>query len=256
MPIYEKPVRALMLDMVRDFNLKKQDVFTRDQAREWFAKKYPKLKQATIDLHLIQMSTNAPRRIHHRPKKGVHDVFYQIDSTHYRLYDSQEDPSPIYVTSDLLTKQGSENGETPSLAGEESTETSSEFAYESDLRNFLSKNLSRLEAGLKLYRQEDVTGVEFPAGGRFIDILAVDAKDNYVVIELKVSRGYDRVVGQVLRYMAWIKKHHAEPPQRVRGIIVARDISDDLILACASLPDVELFNYELSFQLNKVSSSE
>jgi hypothetical protein len=30
----------------------------------------------------------------------------------------------------------------------------------------------------------------------------------------------------------FIEKHHAEPGQRVRGIIAAREISEDLKLAC------------------------
>jgi RecB family endonuclease NucS len=40
--------------------------------------------------------------------------------------------------------------------------------------------------------------LEFSAGDRYIDILAVDAQGSFVVIELKVSRGYDRVIGQLL----------------------------------------------------------
>ena len=84
-----------------------------------------------------------------------------------------------------------------------------------------------------------------------VDILALDSRDNYVVIELKVSRGYDRVVGQLLRYMAWIEKNQADPPQRVRGVIVAREISEDLLLAASRIPDVELFEYKLSVTLEK-----
>jgi len=76
--------------------------------------------------------------------------------------------------------------------------------------------------------------------------LAVDAEKRLVVIELKVSRSYDRVIGQILRYMAWIEKNHAEPEQRVRGVIVAREISEDLRLACSYLPAVGLYEYELS----------
>ena len=91
-----------------------------------------------------------------------------------------------------------------------------------------------------------VNGIEFPAGGKFIDILAVDVNANYVVIELKVSRGYDRVVGQIRRYMGWIAKNHANPGQKVRGVIIARAITEDLQLACLGLPDVSLFEYELS----------
>ncbi|MFZ4665357.1 MAG: endonuclease NucS domain-containing protein, partial [Prochlorotrichaceae cyanobacterium] len=86
---------------------------------------------------------------------------------------------------------------------------STEFAYESDLRDYLAKNLQVIEPGLMLYEEEGITGVEFPVGGRFIDILAVDSNGDFVVIELKVSRGYDRVIGQLLRYMAWIQKNQA-----------------------------------------------
>jgi RecB family endonuclease NucS len=80
---------------------------------------------------------------------------------------------------------------------------SGEFAYERDLQNYLAKNLHRVEPGLRLYEEDEISGIEFPVGGRFIDILAVDNQGNYVIIELKVSkvsRGYDRVIGQLLRY--------------------------------------------------------
>ena len=33
----------------------------------------------------------------------------------------------------------------------------------------------------------------------------------------------------------------------------AREISEDLLLACSGLPDVDLFEYELSVSLEKVS---
>jgi RecB family endonuclease NucS len=104
-----------------------------------------------------------------------------------------------------------------------------------------------------LYEEEGIKGIEFPVGGRFVDILALDAKGAYVVIELKVSRGYDRVLGQLRRYMGWIAKNHAEPGQAVRGIIIAREISEDLVLACFGVPGVELFEYEMSVTVKKVA---
>jgi hypothetical protein len=81
----------------------------------------------------------------------------------------------------------------------------------------------------------------------------MDAEKRFVVIELKVSRGYDRVVGQLLRYMAWIHKHHAEPDQGVRGIVIAREISEDLKLACSLVPNVSLYEYALSVALQKIA---
>jgi RecB family endonuclease NucS len=95
--------------------------------------------------------------------------------------------------------------------------------------------------------------VEFPVGGRYVDILAVDQAGGYVVIELKVSKGYDRVVGQLLRYVSWIKKNHADPGQAVRGIIIAKQISEDLCLACSEVPAVSLYEYTLSVSVKSIA---
>lgn len=174
---------------------------------------------------------------------GNDDFLFQIDSKKIRLYDQATDPNPIYPK-----KKDDEGG----FVKPEESEEGNEFAYEKDLQNFLAKNLSLIEPSLSLYLEEEISGIEFPVGNRFIDILAIDSKNNFVVIELKVSRGYDRVVGQILRYMAWVRKNHAEENQKVRGIIIAREISDDLLLACSEINNVELFEYNLSITLNKV----
>ncbi len=113
-------------------------------------------------------------------------------------------------------------------------------------------NLNKIEPGLRLFEDEGIRGIEFPVGGRYIDILAVDTSGNYVVIELKVSKGYDRVVGQLLRYIGWIEQHQAESGQGVRGVIVAKQISEDLRLACSRVQGVSLFEYNLSVSLRKI----
>lgn len=73
-----------------------------------------------------------------------------------------------------------------------------------------------------------------------------------MVIELKVSRGYDRVIGQLLRYVAWISNNLANG-KRVRGVIVASEITDDLKLAASLVKDVKLWQYRISFQLDPVT---
>jgi hypothetical protein len=244
MALYEKPVRLLMRDMVTDIGLKKDDILPRERVISWFAQKYPRVKEGTISAHLIRLSINATSRVYYSAKPGDDDLFFQLDGGHFRLYNASTDPSPIY--------EKTQNGSSPPPEVPDEHEPPTEFAYETDLRDFLAKNLSVLESGLRLYHDEGITGVEFPAGGRFIDILAVDAHDNLVVVELKVSRGYDRVVGQLLRYVAWVVARQAEPGQSVRGIIVAREISEDLLLACSTVPNVELFEYQLSVTLRRV----
>ncbi len=141
----------------------------------------------------------------------------------------------------------SEDEEEEEIAREES-----EFAYEKDLQKYLVKNLSVIEKGLKLYQTDGVDGEEFyvPGTTRRIDILATDKNNNYVVIELKVSRGYEKVVGQTLFYQSSIKTIFKQ--DKVRAIIVAREITSELKTATQFLPDFELFEYQLSLTLNKI----
>ncbi|AUD78185.1 DUF91 domain-containing protein [Kangiella profundi] len=242
--VYEKPVRVLIHEMVHEFDMNSQSIISRVNIRSWFSKNYPKIKNGTISAHLLRMSVNAKSRVHHPVKPGEDDLFYQIDTSHFRLYNPQSDPHPIYPGNN-------NNNEDNEEMDDVTEEVSQEFAYEKDLQNYLSKNLHLIEQGLILYEEEDIKGIEFPAGGRFIDILAKDKNGNFVVIELKVSKGYDRVVGQLLRYMAWIKQNQAESGQLVRGVIVARNISGDLRLACTQVPDIQLYEYELSVSLKQ-----
>jgi hypothetical protein len=245
MPIYDKPVRVLIRDMISALAPRPDQHFTREEAVEWFATNYPKIKEGTVIAHLIRFSTNVATRLHYSAKPDE-DLLFQIDGSHFRLYNASTDPAPIHSKADATASQ-------EKIIEPTEVQSPSEFAYESDLRDFLAKNLSHIEPGLQLYQDEGITGIEFPVGGRFIDILAVDSQNRFVVIELKVSRGYDRVIGQLLRYMAWIEKHHAESGQAVRGIIAARAISEDLKLACSYLPSVALYEYELSVTLRKVA---
>jgi len=252
---YEKPVRLLFKDFVINQNIAIGQTISKDQVISWFRTNYPKIKLGTITAHLLKMSVNAPSRIHYGVNpSGQDDLLFQINGHQFRLYEKGNDPLPIYGKK----LPGNENEEQSEGSEENEEEISQQtgFAYESDLRDFLSKNLTIIEPSLRLYEEEGISGVEFPVGGRFIDILAIDKLKNYVVIELKVSKGYDRVIGQLLRYMAWIETNQAEPNQKARGIIIAREISEDLHLAASKIPDIELFEYDLSVSLRKVNKQK
>ena len=241
MPIYEKPVWMLMKDMVKEKALNQDENITRDEVISWFQDNFPQIKKTTIAAHLLKMSTNAHSRIHYNVSPdGNDDLFFQIDSQRFRLYNPATDPQPIYSSED-------EN-----KIEDEISDEPNEFAYERDLKNFLAKNIYLLGADIRLYKDEDISGIEFPVGGRFIDLLAVDGNNDYVIIELKVSRGFDRVIGQLMRYMAWIKMNMAEPGQSVKGVIVARSISEDLLLASSLIPNIKLFEYELYVKVKEI----
>jgi hypothetical protein len=61
-------------------------------------------------------------------------------------------------------------------------------------------------------------------------------------------------LGGCCRYMGWIAKNHASADQKVMGVIVARDITEDLRLACLELANVQLFEYESAVTPRKVAN--
>ncbi len=127
------------------------------------------------------------------------------------------------------------------------------FPLERHLRDFMSRHIETLRIQgrrVRLYVDADGReGVEYPTGVGPIDILGLADDGGFVVFELKVDRGPDRAVGQLLRYMGWVKRHLAiEKP--VRGVIVAASIDERLKYAAVVVPDVSILEYEVSFKLN------
>ena len=131
-----------------------------------------------------------------------------------------------------------------------SQQSTREFAEESHLRDFLSSNLEIVEPGLKLFHKHGESGVEFRTDSGPIDILAMDERGSPVVLELKVTRGADRTVGQLRRYMGWIYENlgFGKP----RGIIIARSVTENLRLACQGIPDITVYEYAVSVNLQQV----
>jgi Endonuclease NucS len=139
---------------------------------------------------------------------------------------------------------------------ENETKAGSEFILEEQLRDYLAENLGILEPGLLLWPVENGDAVEFPVDeqgrSRMIDILAKDQGGVPVVIELKVSRGHEKTVGQALYYRARIKKRFGV--KRARIFIVASEISKELRDAASEVSDVLLFEYSLAVKVSQISS--
>ena len=257
---YEKPTRALLKDMLADWGLKSGETFSAQRAVDWFAQLYPKLKAGSIHAHLVQASTNDRSRLHHPATNTTDDLLYKVGSREYRRFDTAADPTPLHQSGkvQIANVDGkvisvTEEDDDAGVAIDAALAGSSQFALEKDLQRYLADNLHLIEPGLIIFQDEEVTGFEYPAGGgRRIDILAKDRLGGFVALKLKVEKGYDRLVGQLLRYVNWVRKELAEPGQRVLGIIVCRSMSEDLILACSGIKDVELFEYRLQVTVSKV----
>ena len=154
---------------------------------------------------------------------------------------------------EFLAGRGTESDTEMTLQEAADPEEALEFALEAHLRDFLARNLDRIEPGLRLYASGDRTGVEFPVEGGRIDLLVVDRYDKYVAIELKLSRGRNRTLGQLLYYMGWIDQHLGNGP--CRGFIIANEITEDLLVAVSRVPGVHLARYRMSFAIEHVESA-
>jgi len=200
---------------------------------------------ATIKAQVYGSCTNNPSAYIYR-KDTPKILYFERSNKTYRLQTGEPAAAlPDSESVDLSRTEFEENDQ-------EAAEPSSRFAFEAHLRDYLVLHLGKLEKGLCLW-SEAPPSVEYVLAGRRIDILAKDASGIPVVIELKLDRGYDRVIGQALLYQGLVAQELNLP--RVRIILVAGEITEELRIASRRQVDVDLFEYELMMEVKKISVS-
>jgi restriction system protein len=104
------------------------------------------------------------------------------------------------------------------------------FILENGIEEAIKKNLSQLDLKLapEAIRQQCNLGIGI---GR-TDLICVDEKGNYIVLELKAVESSDTVVGQISRYIGYIQENWAEKEnKKVKGIIITPGYDEQLRLA-------------------------
>ena len=128
-----------------------------------------------------------------------------------------------------------------------------EFVLEKYLEDFIVSNFGKIfNNKLKIYEDEEGNGQQYPTEIGNIDILATEPESNsYVVIELKKGRESDKVVGQVLRYMGWVKENLAKERKNVKGLIICKERDEKLDYSLRAIPrcNIEVKLYKVDFQL-------
>ena len=100
------------------------------------------------------------------------------------------------------------------------------FVLENGLEEAVKKNLSQL--GLKLADNTVSQQCILDMGIGRTDLICNDEDGNYVVIELKLHAS-DEVIGQILRYMGYIRENWAEKENKdVKGVVIAQTFDDQL----------------------------
>ncbi|HVU95305.1 MAG TPA: endonuclease NucS domain-containing protein [Puia sp.] len=232
----------------------------------YIGNKWGDVNENTVNAQLIALSVNQPSRVHYPQNKkprianGPYDILYSNGPGQVVQYRPQEHGIwEIYEKEfgalgvRLISSDASDDEE-----GIDQASNSLLFPLEANLRDFLIANLHTVkDYRLNLYTdpQTGRDGKEFPTDVGPIDILTQDENGDFVVFELKLSRGPDRAIGQLLRYMGWINKHVAAG-RRVKGIIVANKMDEKIKYAVSVTKDIVLFEYELQFKLSKPSALE
>lgn len=118
-------------------------------------------------------------------------------------------------------------------------------------QSLLHRNIHRLFPNLKYFDEEE----QIRKNGQYdtqtvgiMDMVCVDDKGNFVVIEVK-RQATDKTIGQIFRYMGWVKEELCKDGQEVRGIIVAERKDIHLEFALKVIPNVKFMKLNLSITL-------
>jgi len=102
-----------------------------------------------------------------------------------------------------------------------------EYMDESEIADYISRHPDIVENGLRIVSRERRVGTGY------IDILAIDKNNRYVVIEVKRVTANEEAVKQLYSYVEELRKANPEAP--VRGILVAPSITRDALTLLNSL---------------------
>ncbi len=104
------------------------------------------------------------------------------------------------------------------------------FVLEAGLEEAVKANLKQL--GLRLADAAIQQQCNLGIGVGRTDLICMDEHDDFVVLELKAVRSSDSVVGQILRYMGYVRENWAEKAgKKVRGIVLTPSYDEQLRLA-------------------------
>ena len=118
------------------------------------------------------------------------------------------------------------------------------FEYEEGLHNYLEKNWDLSPFG----NEWTLEGSKYKTEIGEIDLLAKNKEDNkWLVIELKKDQASDETVGQILRYMGFVKRSKlCSKDEVVIGLIIARNFDKQILYALDCCAEIRLKKY--SFQ--------
>jgi hypothetical protein len=132
------------------------------------------------------------------------------------------------------------------------------FRQERGLHDFLYANWDTTVLGaswqLTGRDDDDAPGYEFRCddGVGRIDLLAKHrTEERWLVIEIKKTKSDEQALGQLLRYMGWVKERYAPAESSVEGMLISSAPGPLLEWALKAAPNVRFMKYRVSFDLEE-----
>ncbi|NOU18854.1 MAG: DUF91 domain-containing protein [Bacteroidales bacterium] len=167
-----------------------------------------------------------------------------------RIFDNFEFYHLLYQT---FPKEHKEPNEVATTVKELVEEQKFEALEVQHYQSLLHRNFNRLFPKLKYFDDEE----QIPKNGQYdtqtvgiMDILAVDDKGNFIIIEIK-RQATDKTIGQILRYMGWTQEELCKDGQKVSGLIVAERKDTHLEFALKVIPIVKFMKLGLTITLEE-----
>lgn len=183
----------------------------------------------------------------------------------YKIENNKNKVKYIYVTENKEATEADLNSDLKvitdyykKILSIESSKVSNEinhglFYMEKQLEDFIIHNWDNTELGKKydlIIEEGELISQQYPTSIGPIDILVKDKKTkSYVVIELKRNQTSDDTIGQLARYMGWVKANMKS--KDVKGVIIAGQYDKKLDFAREMIPNTEVFIYQVDFKLKE-----
>jgi endonuclease len=242
------------------------DIISYQEIKDYIKKTYDDVNERTINAQIIVCTVNQPSRVHYpeNQKQRIANTRYdflftigrgqvvQFNPEEHGIWEiSQADFGKLVVRQKIDEIQVEEE-ELETIKVEH--EADMLFPVEAQLRDFIVQNITSINVnGKRLYLFIDDNGrdgVEYPTEVGPIDILCIDSEGNFVVFELKLGNSPDRAMGQIARYMGWVKKNIAKGKD-ISGVIVAKKVDQKLKYAASVVPGISLFEYQVKFSVSQ-----
>jgi len=194
------------------------------------------------------------------PRYGASFVYkaYKIevenDNAVFADYESGDEVTSTFVESDLENLLSYYKEQVSIEVRDESSPVNQSLFYmEKQLEDFIIHNWDNTDFAKEyelIYEEGELVSQQFRTDIGPIDILAKSKRDgHHLVIELKKGQTSDDTVGQIARYMGWIKEHKSDT--NVKGVIVAGAFDAKLRYAMELINNVDVFIYKLDFSLEE-----